>query len=99
MTDRPEILLVEDDDFAASVTAEALASSFTVIHAENGQAALGLISILKAANTKISGVGIVIEKSFQTGRALVEETGIPVFSLARIAGFDQGQVVFTEADL
>ena len=65
----------------------------------NGQAALGLISILKAANTKISGVGIVIEKSFQTGRALVEETGIPVFSLARIAGFDQGQVVFTEADL
>ena len=64
----------------------------------NGQAALGLISILNAAGCEVAGVGIVIEKSFQTGRALVEETGIPVFSLAR-AGFDQGQVVFREADL
>lgn len=65
----------------------------------NGQAALGLISILNAAGSEISGIGIVIEKSFQTGRALVEETGIPVFSLARVAGFDQGQVIFGEADL
>lgn len=65
----------------------------------NGQAALGLISILNAAGCEVAGVGIVIEKSFQTGRALVEETGIPVFSLARVAGFDQGQVVFREADL
>ncbi len=65
----------------------------------NGQAALGLINILNEAGAQIAGVGIVIEKSFQTGRALVEETGIPVVSLARIAGFDQGQVVFAEADL
>ena len=65
----------------------------------NGQAALGLINILNEAGAQIAGVGIVIEKSFQTGRALVEETGIPVVSLARIAGFDQGQVIFAEADL
>lgn len=65
----------------------------------NGQAALGLINILKEAGAQVAGVGIVIEKSFQTGRSLVEETGIPVFSLARIAGFENGQVVFTEADL
>ena len=57
------------------------------------------MTILKEAGAQIAGVGIVIEKSFQTGRALVEETGIPVVSLARIAGFEQGQVVFAEADL
>ncbi|MDR1606570.1 MAG: xanthine phosphoribosyltransferase [Streptococcaceae bacterium] len=65
----------------------------------NGQAALGLIDILKAAGAEIAGVGIVIEKSFQSGRSLVEDTGIPVISLARIAGFEQGQVIFREADL
>ncbi|GFH40957.1 xanthine phosphoribosyltransferase [Pseudolactococcus insecticola] len=65
----------------------------------NGQAALGLIKILHEAGAQVAGIGIVIEKSFQTGRGLVEETGIPVFSLARIAGFDAGEVVFAEADL
>ncbi|GFH43012.1 xanthine phosphoribosyltransferase [Lactococcus hodotermopsidis] len=65
----------------------------------NGQAALGLIKIIKEAGAEIVGVGIVIEKSFQTGRGLVEETGIPVLSLARIAGFEDGHVIFTEADL
>ena len=65
----------------------------------NGQAALGVISILNTAGCEVAGVGIVIEKSFQTGRALVEEAGVPVYSLARVAGFDQGQVIFGEADL
>lgn len=65
----------------------------------NGQAALGLIDIITRAGSEIAGVGIVIEKSFQTGRGLVEAKGIPVLSLARIAGFEAGQVKFTEADL
>ena len=65
----------------------------------NGQAALGLADLIHQADAEVVGIGIVIEKSFQTGRALVEETGIPVVSLARIAGFDQGQVIFAEADL
>ena len=64
----------------------------------NGQAAKGLLEIIGQAGAKVAGIGIVIEKSFQTGRKLLEETGVPVTSLARIKEFKDGQVVFTEAD-
>ena len=65
----------------------------------NGQAAKGLIEIVKQAVAKVEAIGIVIEKSFQDGRALLEKEGIPVFSLARLERFENGQVVFKEADL
>jgi len=65
----------------------------------NGQAAKGLIEIVEQAGAKVEAVGIVIEKSFQDGRGLLEETGIPVFSLARLERFENGQVVFKEAEL
>lgn len=64
----------------------------------NGQAAKGLLEIIGQAGAKVAGIGIVIEKSFQTGRQLLEETGVPVTSLARIKEFKDGQVVFMEAD-
>ena len=60
----------------------------------NGQAAKGLVEIVEQAGAKVEAIGIVIEKSFQDGRGLLEETGIPVFSLARLERFENGQVVF-----
>lgn len=65
----------------------------------NGQAAKGLVEIVQQAGAKVEAVGIVIEKSFQDGRRLLEEAGIPVFSLARLERFENGKVVFKEADL
>ena len=65
----------------------------------NGQAAKGLVEIVQQAGAKVEAVGIVIEKSFQDGRWLLEEAGIPVFSLARLERFENGKVVFKEADL
>ena len=65
----------------------------------NGQAAKGLVEIVEQAGAKVEAIGIVIEKSFQDGRGLLERTGIPVFSLARLERFENGQVVFKEADL
>lgn len=65
----------------------------------NGQAAKGLITIIEQAGAQVESVGIVIEKSFQGGRQLLETAGYRVLSLARIAGFDKGQIVFTEADI
>ena len=65
----------------------------------NGQAAKGLIEIVEQAGAKVEAIGIVIEKSFQDGRGLLEKTGIPVFPLARLERFENGQVVFKEADL
>ncbi|HEO3605237.1 TPA: xanthine phosphoribosyltransferase [Streptococcus agalactiae] len=64
----------------------------------NGQAAKGLLEIIGQAGAKVAGIGIVIEKSFQDGRDLLEKTGVPVTSLARIKAFENGRVVFAEAD-
>ncbi|MFS5327167.1 xanthine phosphoribosyltransferase [Streptococcus agalactiae] len=64
----------------------------------NGQAAKGLLEIIGQAGAKVAGIGIVIEKSFQDGRNLLEKTGVPVTSLARIKAFENGRVVFAEAD-
>lgn len=65
----------------------------------NGQAAKGLITIIEQAGAQVEAVGIVIEKSFQDGRQLLETSGYRVLSLARIAGFEKGQIVLTEADI
>ena len=60
----------------------------------NGEAAAGLINIVHQANAKVIGVGIVIEKSFQTGAKKLKDAGYRVESLARIASFSNGQVNF-----
>lgn len=60
----------------------------------NGQAALGLATIVEQAGATVSGIGIVIEKSFQDGRAKLEEAGYRVESLARIGSLQDGKVSF-----
>ncbi|UTR14548.1 xanthine phosphoribosyltransferase [Salipaludibacillus sp. LMS25] len=62
----------------------------------NGQAAKGLIDIAQQAGTSVVGIGIVIEKSFQPGRSELENQGIRVESLARIASLTNKQVQFVE---
>jgi len=64
----------------------------------NGQAAKGLIELCQQAGAEVEGIGIVIEKSFQIGRQLLEDMGVPVVSLARIDSLDDGKVSFKEAD-
>lgn len=59
-----------------------------------GQAALGLIDIVKQAGANPVGVGIVIEKSFQDGYKMVKETGVQLESLAKIASLEDGKVQF-----
>ena len=56
-------------------------------------------SFTKQVTSTVEAVGIVIEKSFQDGRALLEEAGYPIVSLARLERFENGQVVFKEADI
>ena len=64
----------------------------------NGQAALGLNELIEQAGAKVAGVGIVIEKSFQPGRELIVKKGLEITSLARIAEFKDGKIVFAAAD-
>lgn len=65
----------------------------------NGQAAKGLIEIIQQAGASVEAVGIVIEKSFQKGRELLENAGQTVVSLARVERFEDGKVIFKEADI
>ncbi|WP_226674715.1 xanthine phosphoribosyltransferase [Rossellomorea aquimaris] len=62
----------------------------------NGQAALGLIDLVKQAGAEVAGIGIVIEKSFQNGGKLVRETGYRVESLAEIQSLENGKVRFKQ---
>lgn len=60
----------------------------------NGQAALGLIDIVKQAKAHIVGIGIVIEKAFQDGGQILRDHGYRVESLARISSLEDGKVKF-----
>ncbi|MCC2928776.1 xanthine phosphoribosyltransferase [Bacillus sp. LBG-1-113] len=62
----------------------------------NGQAALGLASIVKQAGASVAGLGIVIEKSFQPGREELVKLGYRVESLARIESLAEGKVSFVQ---
>ena len=64
----------------------------------NGQAALGLLDLIEQAQATPVGVGIVIEKSFQTGRTRLLEKGLKMTSLARISAFEDGKIKFATAD-
>ncbi|BBH22225.1 xanthine phosphoribosyltransferase [Paenibacillus baekrokdamisoli] len=62
----------------------------------NGEAALGMARIVQQAGAQVSGIGIVIEKSFQPGRQKLLELGYRVESLARVATLANNQVTFVE---
>ncbi|MGT2736186.1 xanthine phosphoribosyltransferase [Streptococcus orisratti] len=85
-----------------SIVSKFLSENDTVLVVDdflaNGQAAKGLLEIISQAGAKVAGIGIVIEKSFQNGRKLLEDAGVAVTSLARIEAFEEGKVKFMEAD-
>ena len=64
----------------------------------NGCAVNGLIDLILSAGATVEGVGICIEKGFQTGGELIRGKGIRVESLAIIESMDAatGEIVFRE---
>ncbi|MBT2754966.1 xanthine phosphoribosyltransferase [Mesobacillus foraminis] len=62
----------------------------------NGEAAQGLINIVKQAGANVSGIGIVIEKAFQDGGQKLRLQGYKVESLARIQSLANKQVTFIQ---
>lgn len=63
-----------------------------------GSASLGLLELLNLARASCVGVGALIEKEFQGGRAKLEERGVKVESLARIKSIKEGRIEFAEED-
>ena len=64
----------------------------------NGCALQGLISIVTSAGANVAGIGIVIEKGFQTGGQIIRNLGRHLESLAIVDGMDTatGKIVFRE---
>lgn len=63
----------------------------------NGQAAKGMVALVRQAGANPIGFGIVIEKSFSEGREVIEnEMGLEIYSLARIAKLEEGKITFVE---
>ncbi len=63
-----------------------------------GQAALGLIELVKQSGAEIAGIGIVIEKEFQEGGEQLRKIGYRVESLARIKSLKDGMVTFKKEE-
>lgn len=64
----------------------------------NGCALQGLIQIVQSAGASVEGIGIVIEKGFQSGGRIIRNLGFQLESLAIIEKMDveNGSVVFRE---
>lgn len=64
----------------------------------NGCALQGLIKIVQEAGGSVEGIGIAIEKGFQTGGHMIRNLGYQLESLAIVDGMDAstGEVIFRE---
>ena len=54
----------------------------------NGNAARGIMDLVRQAGAELAGMGFIIEKEFQHGRDALAETGVRVESLAIIESLD-----------
>ncbi len=62
----------------------------------NGEAATGAIRLIRKAHATVAGIGILIEKSFQPGRAKLEEQGFSIYSQVRIQRLAEGVIELVE---
>lgn len=62
----------------------------------NGNAAKGIIDLVRKADAELIGMGFLIEKSFQHGGDYLREQGIQVESLAIIESLDNCQIIVKE---
>lgn len=64
----------------------------------NGCAVTGLMELIRAAGATLEGVGIAVEKGFQTGGQQLRDMGIRLESLAIVEAMDDttGRITFRE---
>lgn len=62
----------------------------------SGEAAFGMLNLAKQAGVEVGGIGIVIEKAFQTGHQRLVDAGIDVYSLARVKAMSANSIEFID---
>lgn len=90
------------EDYRISISQKYLGSDDKVLIIDDflatGAALVGLCDIVAESGAELLGVGCVIEKSFQEGRGLLEQRGVLVHSLARIASMSPGEIHFIDQE-
>ena len=61
----------------------------------SGATIMGLVRLVKAAGAELVGIGTLIEKTFEGGRELLAELGVPVYSLVTISSMRDGKFEFS----
>jgi xanthine phosphoribosyltransferase len=62
----------------------------------SGATILGLVRLAEASGSRVVGIGALIEKSFEGGRAALEPLGVPIESLACITAMEDGKIEFRD---
>jgi xanthine phosphoribosyltransferase len=82
------------------VSPEYLASGERVLIVDDflasGATIQGLVRLAQAAGSTVVGIGTLIEKSFEGGRAALAHLNIPIHSLATISAMDETGIHFEE---
>lgn len=100
MLDPEDLLTASVHSFTKNVTYELNCSALHINENDNvlfiddvlahGNAVIGTQQIIELAKAKLVGVGILFEKSFQAGAAMLAEKNIETLSLARIKSLQDG---------
>jgi xanthine phosphoribosyltransferase len=61
-----------------------------------GQTIMGLVRLTQVAGSSIVGIGALVEKTFEGGRALLSSLNVPIHALAVIADLSAGGIVFAD---
>lgn len=59
-----------------------------------GATILGLVRLAQAAGAQVVGIGTLIEKTFEGGRAVLQPLGVPIESLVVITAMEGERIVF-----
>jgi xanthine phosphoribosyltransferase len=59
-----------------------------------GQTIDALVQIVRDAGAELVGIGAVIEKTFEGGRAVLEHYGVPIYALVTITSMEDGKITF-----
>jgi xanthine phosphoribosyltransferase len=62
----------------------------------SGATILGLVRLTQAAGADLVGIGTLIEKTFEGGRAALQPLGLPIESLVCISAMENGTITFAE---
>jgi xanthine phosphoribosyltransferase len=92
------VSFTKNTDYDVSISCEFIHKGEKILIVDDflarGNAALGLCNLVGKAGAVVSGIGIVIEKSFQPGREIILKKGYDICSLARIKSLKNHKISF-----